>query len=59
MPKVAKIIYKLDSGARVEYNPDEPEEISEEAMSAIIQLVDGKNLVELAEEIADMRDRDF
>jgi hypothetical protein len=59
MPKVTKISYLLDSGSRVDYAPDYPEEIAEEAMSAIIQLMDGKDLIELANETADIQDRDF
>ena len=60
MPKVHKIIYYLDSGTRIEYGMDtEPEKISDAAMSAIIQLMDGKDLIELANETADIQDRDF
>ena len=60
MPKVWSIEYYLDSGSKVTYRPiGEPEEITEEAMSAIIQLMDGKDLIQLANETADIRDRDF
>lgn len=50
MPKIFEIVYYLDSGTRIEYRPDDPEEISEAAMSAIIQLTDGKELGSLAAE---------
>jgi hypothetical protein len=44
MPKVANIIYYLDSGARIDYQPANPETISEDAMSIIIRLIDGEEL---------------
>lgn len=48
MPKVFEIVYYLDSGTRVTYRPghdDEPEQITEEAMSTIIKLADGVDLI--------------
>jgi hypothetical protein len=59
MPKVTRIVYELESGAKIDYNLDDPEDITDEAMSAIIQLIDGKVLIELANETADIQDRDF
>ena len=50
MPKVTKISYLLDSGSRVDYAPEEPQEIDEETMSAIIKLVDGMDIQDLIDE---------
>lgn len=43
MPKIVSIVYKLDSGTRIEYKPDFSE-VSEDAMSVIIKLIDGEDL---------------
>lgn len=50
MPRVTRLEYVLN-GSRIFYTPNEPQEVDEETMSAIIKLVDGMDVQDLIEEL--------
>lgn len=53
MPKVQKIVYFLDSGSKVVYEPDDELDLTEDAMSTIIKLCDGEDLEEVCTNVLD------
>lgn len=48
MHKILKLVYRLPSGTKIDYDPQEAE-VSEEDLSYILRIIDGESFDSIAE----------